>query len=128
MFGQRRQQQAAQQRAELAAALRGLGQPEPARKHLGLAVLRAAHAVAWRYRRQLAPLACIAGLWALGALVDHAGVPAPGVALLAALGAGLWWRLRLSRRLNRPVERRYAAACLGAAAVWLVLVAAVGLG
>lgn len=91
------------------------------------AVARTGWWVLWRQRKPLAPLGVLAGLWTVGWLLDAGDVPAPAVGLLATVAAVALWRLRYAPRLDRPVERRYAAVCLAAASMWLVAAAAAGL-
>ena len=80
---------------------------------------RAVRAALFRGRAALRPVYALTALWALGWAV-WLGRPAPtGAVISFAAGAVLWWLLRLSRRLDRRVERRYGVACLVGAWLWL---------
>lgn len=93
----------------------------------GRGALAGCHKLLWRMRRQLAPLAAIAGLRGLGTVAAHAH---NGLRIMIVLGpltaAGTWW-LRY-RRLDRAAERLYAACCLIGALGWMTAVAANGIG
>lgn len=81
----------------------------------------------YRHRRPLAPLYVTGVLYASGAVL--AAVPrSAGTAplLYLPLAGLLWWRSR--RRKWRPEEKRYGAAVLTAAAVWVQAAAVVGVG
>lgn len=75
----------------------------------------------WRYRRQLAPLACMTMVWLVGLGVG--GAKPAGVATIGVLTAGVvYWVTR--RRRTRPVEQAWAVACVLAATGWLTAAAA----
>lgn len=124
-LAQRRRKREARNRAELVAALRAAA-AEP--KVKSGSALRTARAVTWRLRRQFAPLAVICGLWLAGVAVDATDAAAGAVLLVSVLAAGVLWRLRYAPRLDRDVERVYAASCLAGGVAWLAVVAVVGLG
>lgn len=122
MFGAKRHRREREREAQFAAVLDRLGNPVPKRRRAREAA-RTGRAVVFRLRRQLAPLAVIGALWLAAAVVAAANVPAGAVTLLSLLAATALWRLRYSPRLDRPVERRYAAVCLAAGVLWLTLAA-----
>jgi len=84
--------------------------------------------VAWRYRRQLAPVLLILATWLAGALLHHLvdGVRLAVMSGGLALASGLLPSVR--RRLDRLAERLYAGACVTAVTSWLAAAAANGVG
>ena len=120
---QRRREQQALDRAELVSVLRGLDAPVERRG----SAWRTGRAALFRWRRQLAPLVVIGGVWMSGWLVDVGGVPTVTVAAVALTASSVLWRLRYRTRLDRAPERLYAAVCLAASGSWLTAVAALGL-
>jgi len=84
--------------------------------------------VAWRYRRQLAPLLLILATWLAGAVVYRVDNGARLVLVLAGVLAASALLPAVRRRLDRPTERLYAGACLAATTGWLLAAATEGVG
>jgi hypothetical protein len=81
--------------------------------------------LAYRYRRQYAPILLLAGLYAAGAVATVLPpLAVPGLA--AGICGGALWHLR--GHLSRRVEQIYTLTCLTAACVWLAVAAGAGVG
>lgn len=81
--------------------------------------VRPVRAALWRGRAALRPVYALAGLYVAGWAVWAASMPPAAAVLLTAILTVGWWRLRLARRLDRNVERTYAAVCLFGGWLWL---------
>ncbi|HEY3263313.1 MAG TPA: hypothetical protein VGJ95_24075 [Pseudonocardiaceae bacterium] len=84
--------------------------------------------LAWRYRRQLAPVLLILGAWLAGAVLHRVHNGPRLVLVLGGLAAASVLLPAVRRRLDRAAERLYAGACLAALTGWLTVVAASGVG
>lgn len=111
----------AEQRAREHERLRLLlvADPPPSRPARLPIVLAAARRAFWRGRRVLAPFAVAGALAVGGGVVAARDLPVPVVALAGAAAGTVWWRTR-AHRLDRAVERRYAATVLTLAWAWLL--------